>query len=1773
MKNSRIAKLIGIGLLALGMFGNVFGQSTHQVSQGITGNNLAPGSPSGSYAVSDFESINPFSGKPNFSLPLLKVGGRGNAGYSMNLSIQKNWMIQHEVYDPNIYLPHAEQYFIDHRYQPMEQSDELRSIGIDISTQMGVMKGTRLGTNRNIRLCGNRPCFDETLTRLSFITPDGTEIEFRDVLTGGKAKLLTLGNTINYSRGTIWVSVDGSNARFISNTDIYDEKWKDSQGLFLPSGILTLANGTKYTIQAGKATEIKDINGNRVELGKDSLGREITVTEALNPSPNIHRDKVINIKGINGTPRTIKIRYSFLETRLSSGFTLEDLWGLFPGVPTPNGQSGITYNPEVVSFVEFPNGKSYEFKYNKYGELTETILPTGAKIEYVWQASAGVYGQVTEIQPPSGTPPDDKLDFRVYRRVVKRRIYESNQLKNETVYGVPAADNSVTVETYANENGVLVLNSKSRHYYFGNPLSNVINPDARRPTEDPDILEGKEFKTESYAPNETTPRSKTETEWENPNVPNGPILRPARIKSTTSSIREGANMLTSKTVYGYDDTNLYGNKTDEWVYDYGVGNTVGRLLKHIQTGYLKINPANGLDYASDSIRMGSLPNWNKVFDVAVNGTEQLISHAETVYDEPQYLVADSGTLSGTAANMWQSSPLIFRGEPTTSRVWNNDTQTWIESKTQYDQYGNVRKVTDAIGNVAETIYSAEYACAYPTHVITPAPDPTNTNGTDQKSHSYTTYDFTTGLPLTVTDDFGQTIRTEYNDLLLRPTKVLGVNVNIPITETIYDDTNLTVKVRKQIDETNWDEATSYADSLGRTTKTQAKDSQGDVVVETKYDNLGRVEKTSNPYRVGDVKYWSKPRYDELNRVVETFAPAIEGQVGASLGITEFGISTVQDFVGTFTIATDASGRKARSITNSLGQLSRIDEPTGNNDLGTIDAPLQPTFYKYNPQGKMVKVSQGVQNRYFLYDFLGRLIRVRQPEQEVNATLDKTDLVTNNNQWTAAMEYDVVGNLKKTTDAEGKQITNDYDKAGRVTKRSYSNADTPTVFYYYDGFGLATPPPTTGNFAKGKLTKVMSSISTTQYTSFDNFGRTLNSQQITDGQTYESKYKYDFGGRLVEQTYPSGKVVRNFFESDGDLARITGQGKVYASDFAYTATGSYDRLKLGNGRWESWKYNSRLQLTEIALGTQPTDGSLWKQNYEFGEIDANGNVNTSKNTGNIAKLTNSFNGLAQPFVQTFKYDLLNRITEAKELNNGTTTWQQAWNYDRFGNRTSFNSQAIGQTAITTTPNIDPNTNRFVSGVQYDKAGNIVQDSVNGQLRTFVFNGDNKQVQVKDASGNPIGTYYYNGEGKRVKKSTASETTIFAYDASGKLVAEYSTAPPPPNPTVSYTATDTLGSPRVITDKQGNVTSRRDFLPFGEELIPDANYRKTAFKYGYGSDNVRKRFTGYEKDQETGLDFAEARYYNNIHGRFTAVDPLLASGKSGNPQSFNRYAYTMNQPLSMTDKTGLQTEGADDVIDGGTSYALSADWIKKLGAEVYNTISSYLDQGFTPTQAFSIGKFQVTQTTNTAGLRTVREFANRAEKVDSVMQYEPSGIYNTASEAIKLDTGRGSKTQFALKSGEMVFNMVTLPMGGGFKKQAAKEGFSFAAKEGGEVGAKKLFTFFHGTDVKSGLNFLNGEGLNAIKAASSKIDGSAGFFLATNSSDAMFFAARRSPGTVLQYNLTGNAMRELSATSIFRTIPSGATSTFVGSELIIPHTSFRTFNNLRRAGDITVTPFRF
>ncbi|MBX7053426.1 MAG: RHS repeat-associated core domain-containing protein [Pyrinomonadaceae bacterium] len=127
--------------------------------------------------------------------------------------------------------------------------------------------------------------------------------------------------------------------------------------------------------------------------------------------------------------------------------------------------------------------------------------------------------------------------------------------------------------------------------------------------------------------------------------------------------------------------------------------------------------------------------------------------------------------------------------------------------------------------------------------------------------------------------------------------------------------------------------------------------------------------------------------------------------------------------------------------------------------------------------------------------------------------------------------------------------------------------------------------------------------------------------------------------------------------------------------------------------------------------------------------------------------------------------------------------------------------------------------------------------------------------------------------------------------------------------------------MITDRTGNVVARRDFMPFGEEIGAGVGTRSSELKYSAsGLDTIRKRFTGYEKDPETGLDFAEARMYENRFGRFTAVDPLLASGKSANPQTFNRYIYVGNSPLTRSDPNGLDWY----IIFGPHKATLTPKW---------------------------------------------------------------------------------------------------------------------------------------------------------------------------------------------------------------------------------------------------------
>jgi RHS repeat-associated protein len=110
-----------------------------------------------------------------------------------------------------------------------------------------------------------------------------------------------------------------------------------------------------------------------------------------------------------------------------------------------------------------------------------------------------------------------------------------------------------------------------------------------------------------------------------------------------------------------------------------------------------------------------------------------------------------------------------------------------------------------------------------------------------------------------------------------------------------------------------------------------------------------------------------------------------------------------------------------------------------------------------------------------------------------------------------------------------------------------------------------------------------------------------------------------------------------------------------------------------------------------------------------------------------------------------------------------------------------------------------------------------------------------------------------------------------------------------PSIYYYFTDALGSLRVITDANGTICYDADFYPFGGER---AYTNSCAQNY---------KFTGKERDSESGLDNFGARYDSSQYGRFMTPDSGVDQHPE-EPQSWNLYSYVRNNPLSVIDPTG-------------------------------------------------------------------------------------------------------------------------------------------------------------------------------------------------------------------------------------------------------------------------------
>ena len=303
-----------------------------------------------------------------------------------------------------------------------------------------------------------------------------------------------------------------------------------------------------------------------------------------------------------------------------------------------------------------------------------------------------------------------------------------------------------------------------------------------------------------------------------------------------------------------------------------------------------------------------------------------------------------------------------------------------------------------------------------------------------------------------------------------------------------------------------------------------------------------------------------------------------------------------------------------------------------------------------------------------------------------------------------------------------------------------------------------------SYSKGKTTKVTSTASENRYLTFDEFGHVLTARQTTGSTNYDTIYTYNLSGSLIEETYPSGRMVKNTLDVNGDLSAVEskpsgGSYTARANTFVYNSAGAATSFKFGSNKYENFAYNNRMQVTQIGLGTSTTDTSLLKLEYKYnttGNTDNNGSMLEQKITVPTVGGSSGFTA-----TQTYTYDALNRLSAATETIS-TQTWKQEFSYDRYGNRSyvtgTGHTTTLGGCTTACNPAFDAATNRFAGsqGFTYDANGSLTVDAINGQQYTL--DAENRQTVLKNSSSVNLAEYSYDGEGKRVRKLVSGTNVV-------------------------------------------------------------------------------------------------------------------------------------------------------------------------------------------------------------------------------------------------------------------------------------------------------------------------------------------------------------------------------------------------------------------------------
>lgn len=378
----------------------------------------------------------------------------------------------------------------------------------------------------------------------------------------------------------------------------------------------------------------------------------------------------------------------------------------------------------------------------------------------------------------------------------------------------------------------------------------------------------------------------------------------------------------------------------------------------------------------------------------------------------------------------------------------------------------------------------------------------------------------------------------------------------------------------------------------------------------------------------------------------------------------------------------------------------------------------------------------------------------------------------------------------------------------------------------------------------------------------------------------SRFLYDEKGNPSFIQVGNGVIDRRMYDSVGRVTHVQTQnelGETLSSySYEYDQEGNVIAIHTGTGseQKQSFEYNEKGQLIKERL----PNGNIVQ--YKYDDVLKNRSLRTEFLPDEQTKFSET----------TFVYDKANQLTSV----NGV-----GWQYNDRGYLTSngaykYHWDAGGRLAEVT----KDSDASFKVTYQYDHLGRRVQQNVNGKLTNFLYDGLSNRVAAEyDLSGVLLKTYTWGPEEQLLSIGLNGVTYYAVHNGHGDVVQ--------------------------LTDAEGKIVAWYQYDAWG--TITGHSEGNTWMLNPY-------RYSGYRYDEETGLYYLMARYYDPKVGRFLSPDPLFDSAE---------YKYAEDTPLRYKDPTGLAARDSGNHYGGG-SQTLTAGASVNMSAPARSTTRFVTEQ---------------------------------------------------------------------------------------------------------------------------------------------------------------------------------------------------------------------------------------